>query len=66
MYLNGELIGERSAQSNRPGAGGLLGQALQRASEERALGEEKVLVVKVHDSKQRGGIFCPVRVLRAR
>ena len=63
VYLNGELIGERSAQSTGLTPADFWDEPFSVPVEGVRFGQENVLAVRVHDSAQMGGIFRPVRLL---
>ncbi|MEO0250345.1 MAG: sugar-binding domain-containing protein, partial [candidate division WOR-3 bacterium] len=65
VYLNGELIGERSTQSTGLPPLDFWDKPFSVPMKGVRFGQENVLAVKVYDSEQMGGIFRPVRVLVA-
>jgi len=63
VYLNGELIGERSAQSTGLAPLDFWGKPFSVPVKGARFGQENVLAVRVHDSEKMGGIFRTVRLL---
>ncbi len=66
VYLNGELIGERTARSTGLAPLDFWDKPFSVPAKEVRFGQENLLAVKVHDSEKMGGIFRPVRLLVAR
>lgn len=65
VFLNGELIGERTVQSTGLTPAEFWDKPFHVPVRGVRFGRENVLAVKVHDSERMGGIFRPVRVLVA-
>lgn len=63
VYLNGELIGERSARSTGLAPVDFWDKPFSMPANSVRLGRENVLAVRVYDSDKMGGIFRPVRLL---
>ena len=63
VYLNGELIGERSAQSTGLAPIDFWDKPFSMPANSVRFGRENVLAVRVYDSDKMGGIFRPVRLL---
>lgn len=65
VYLNGELIGERSTRSTGLHPVEFWDKPFSVPAKGILFGQKNVLAVKVHDSERMGGIFRPVRLLVA-
>jgi len=65
VYLNGELIGERTEESTGLAPVDSWDKPFSLPAKGARFGQQNVLAVKVHDSAQMGGIFRPVRLLVA-
>ncbi|MBT3378451.1 MAG: DUF4838 domain-containing protein [Lentisphaerae bacterium] len=65
VYLNGELVGERTTASTGKGIGEIWDQPFEIPLPPPQIrwGGKNLLVVKVHDSKFAGGLFRNVRLL---
>lgn len=66
VYLNGELIGERSAQSTGLAPLDFWDKPFTIPARGIHFGQGNTLAVKVHDSEKMGGIYRPVRLLADR
>ena len=67
VYLNGELLGERTARSTGKGVGEIWDKPFGIPVPAGRLrpGDENILAVRVHDSAYAGGLFGAVRLLVA-